>query len=147
MTGHSESGATIERIVLDQFQIDAMQSIDDGRSVLVTAPTGAGKTIVAEHAITNALRCNGRAIYTTPIKALTNQKFDDLVELHGWDNVGLVTGDNVVRPDAPVVAMTTEVQRNLLCAGSPVSSACGGWSSMKPTTSKTSIGERFGKRF
>ena len=120
MTRSVEDGASAARIVLDQFQIDAMQSIDNGRSVLVTAPTGAGKTIVAEHAVADALRRNSRAIYTSPVKALTNQKFDDLVQLHGRDSVGLVTGDNVVRPDAPVVCMTTEVLRNMLCSGNRV---------------------------
>ena len=104
---------------LDRFQREAIAAIDAGRNVLVAAPTGAGKTVVAEHAVARALAGGRRAFYTTPIKALSNQKFSDLVDLHGADQVGLLTGDNAIRPDAPVVVMTTEVLRNMIYASSP----------------------------
>lgn len=103
---------------LDGFQRDAMAALDEGRSVLVAAPTASGKTVVAEHAIDRALREGRRSFYTTPLKALSNQKFRDLGRRLGQSNVGLLTGDNSVRGDAPVVVMTTEVLRNMLYAGS-----------------------------
>jgi ATP-dependent RNA helicase HelY len=100
--------------VLDPFQRTALDALDGGRSVLVAAPTGSGKTVVAEYAVARALRSGGKAFYTTPLKALSNQKFGDLVERHGADKVGLLTGDNSIRPEAPVVVMTTEVLRNMI---------------------------------
>ena len=101
--------------VLDRFQREAIEHLDAGRSVLVTAPTGAGKTVVAEHAIDRALAAGGRAFYTTPIKALSNQKFHDLTRrLGARARVGLLTGDNSVDGGAEVVVMTTEVLRNML---------------------------------
>lgn len=103
-----------ESFELDRFQIEAIAAIESGRSVLVSAPTGSGKTIVAEHAISLALAARGRSFYTTPIKALSNQKFHDLVGLHGAENVGLLTGDTSINGDAPVVVMTTEVLRNMI---------------------------------
>ena len=99
---------------LDDFQREAIASVDRGRSVLVSAPTGSGKTIVAEHAVEVALASSTRAFYTTPIKALSNQKFHDLVEIHGAGRVGLLTGDTSINGDAPVVVMTTEVLRNMI---------------------------------
>ena len=104
---------------LDAFQVAACRAVQDGHGVLVAAPTGAGKTIVGEFAVFQALRAGGKCFYTTPIKALSNQKFHDLVQRHGADNVGLLTGDNSVNGEAPVVVMTTEVLRNMLYAGSP----------------------------
>ena len=101
---------------LDPFQIEAMAAVDRGVSVLVAAPTGSGKTVVAEHAVASALVDGRRAFYTTPIKALSNQKFRDLVAEHGAERVGLLTGDNAVNGDAPIVVMTTEVLRNMLYA-------------------------------
>jgi ATP-dependent RNA helicase HelY len=95
-----------------------MDSIDDDASVLVAAPTGSGKTLIAEYAITRARHLHQRAFYTTPIKALSNQKFRDLGDLYGAHNVGLVTGDNAINPDAPIVVMTTEVLRNMIYASS-----------------------------
>src|SRR5438270_12595512 len=103
----------------DAFQQEACDALEDGHGVLVAAPTGAGKTIVGEFAAFLALRTGGKCFYTTPIKALSNQKFHDLVERHGAANVGLLTGDNSVNGEAPVVVMTTEVLRNMLYAGSP----------------------------
>lgn len=102
----------------DSFQLSAMDSIDEGASVLVAAPTGSGKTLVAEYAIALALSQGKRAFYTAPIKALSNQKFRDLGEIHGAHNVGLVTGDNAHNPEAPIVVMTTEVLRNMIYASS-----------------------------
>ncbi|MEI8390969.1 MAG: DEAD/DEAH box helicase [Actinomycetes bacterium] len=103
---------------LDRFQIEAMDVLDVGESVLVAAPTGSGKTVVAEYGISCALADGKRAFYTAPIKALSNQKFNDLVDLYGRDKVGLLTGDNAVNGDAPIVVMTTEVLRNMIYARS-----------------------------
>lgn len=99
---------------LDRFQLEAIDALDAGSSVLVTAPTGAGKTVVAEYAVHLALRRNVRAFYTTPLKALSNQKYGDFRRRYGPDRVGLLTGDNSINGDAPVVVMTTEVLRNMI---------------------------------
>jgi len=103
---------------LDPFQRDACQALQSGSSVLVAAPTGSGKTVVGEFAVHLALAEGTKCFYTTPIKALSNQKYADLVERYGAETVGLLTGDNSVNGDAPVVVMTTEVLRNMLYAGS-----------------------------
>ena len=103
---------------LDPFQRDACQSLEAGRGVLVAAPTGAGKTIVGEFAVFLALEQGGKCFYTTPIKALSNQKFRELVATYGEDRIGLLTGDISINGDAPIVVMTTEVLRNMLYAGS-----------------------------
>lgn len=102
----------------DDFQRQAIAATEGGATVVVTAPTGSGKTLVAEAAVVLALAAGKRAFYTTPIKALSNQKYGDLVEVHGKDRVGLLTGDNVINGDAAVVVMTTEVLRNMIYAGS-----------------------------
>jgi len=102
----------------DEFQLDAFRAIDADHSVLVSAPTGSGKTLVAAYAIHRALGAEGKAFYTTPLKALSNQKYEELVATYGKEHVGLLTGDTAVRPDAPVVVMTTEVLRNMLLAHS-----------------------------
>ena len=103
---------------LDPFQIDACRALEDGHGVLVCAPTGAGKTVVGEFAVHQALATGGKCFYTTPIKALSNQKFADLIAQYGPERVGLLTGDTSINSHAPVVVMTTEVLRNMLYAGS-----------------------------
>jgi ATP-dependent RNA helicase HelY len=117
--GADGAGGVTYPFPLDPFQLRAIDALDEGRSVLVAAPTGSGKTVVAEHAVARARSEGGKAFYTTPIKALSNQKFADLARRHGADNVGLLTGDNSINGDAPVVVMTTEVLRNMIYAGSP----------------------------
>ncbi|MDQ4132376.1 MAG: DEAD/DEAH box helicase, partial [Actinomycetota bacterium] len=104
---------------LDPFQVRALDALDAGRSVLVAAPTGSGKTVVGEYAVAKALAEGGKAFYTTPLKALSNQKFGELTARHGAQRVGLLTGDNSINGDAPVVVMTTEVLRNMIYASSP----------------------------
>ncbi len=103
---------------LDDFQVKACQALESGQGVLVAAPTGSGKTVVGEFAIHLALAQGRKCFYTTPIKALSNQKYNDLVLRHGADRVGLLTGDNSINGEAPIVVMTTEVLRNMLYAGS-----------------------------
>ncbi|MDX6276410.1 MAG: ATP-dependent helicase HelY, partial [Nocardioidaceae bacterium] len=103
---------------LDEFQIEACRAVEDGHGVLVAAPTGSGKTLVGEFAVHMALATGRKCFYTTPIKALSNQKFADFVSRYGAENVGLLTGDNTINGEAPIVVMTTEVLRNMLYAGS-----------------------------
>ncbi|MCA0296794.1 MAG: DEAD/DEAH box helicase [Actinobacteria bacterium] len=104
---------------LDDYQVAACGHVADGRGVLVAAPTGAGKTVVGEFAVFLALQTGRKCFYTTPIKALSNQKYHDLCARHGEDAVGLLTGDTSINGDAQVVVMTTEVLRNMIYAGSP----------------------------
>nr|WP_198425804.1 DEAD/DEAH box helicase [Microbacterium ureisolvens] len=112
--------AASQRFTLDPFQIEGCRALEDGRSVLVAAPTGAGKTIVGEFAVHLAMREPGdKAFYTTPMKALSNQKFRELQDVHGPDEVGLLTGDTNINGSARIVVMTTEVLRNMLYADSP----------------------------
>jgi superfamily II RNA helicase len=101
---------------LDRFQLDALDLLDQGQSVLVSAPTGSGKTVVAEYAVHLALEEGAKVFYTTPIKALSNQKYGDLRRRYGADRVGLLTGDNSINGQAPIVVMTTEVLRNMIHA-------------------------------
>lgn len=103
---------------LDPFQTEACRSVEAGRGVLVAAPTGAGKTVVGEFAVYMALERGLKAFYTTPIKALSNQKYLELSASYGADRVGLLTGDTSINPDADVVVMTTEVLRNMLYSNS-----------------------------
>ncbi|MFB7890962.1 DEAD/DEAH box helicase [Microbacterium sp. NPDC056044] len=112
--------AASQRFTLDPFQIEGCRALEEGRSVLVAAPTGAGKTIVGEFAIHLAMREPGdKAFYTTPMKALSNQKFRELQEVYGEGEVGLLTGDTNINGNARIVVMTTEVLRNMLYADSP----------------------------
>ncbi|MBE9008263.1 RNA helicase [Fortiea sp. LEGE XX443] len=104
---------------LDQFQKDAIASLNAGRSVVVCAPTGSGKTLVGEYAIYHALARRKRVFYTTPLKALSNQKLRDFREKFGFDQVGLLTGDASINRDAPILVMTTEIFRNMLY-GTPI---------------------------
>jgi len=104
---------------LDSFQIEACQALENQSAVLVAAPTGAGKTVVGEYAVYLALEHGTRCFYTTPIKALSNQKFAELAAMWGKDRVGLLTGDTSINGDAQIVVMTTEVLRNMLYAGNP----------------------------
>ncbi|MBY0552787.1 MAG: DEAD/DEAH box helicase [Candidatus Obscuribacterales bacterium] len=99
---------------LDDFQVEAIEHLARGESVVVCAPTGSGKTVIAEYAVEMALEQNRRCYYTTPLKALSNQKFSDFKKKYGDDKVGLLTGDISINRDAPVVVMTTEVFRNML---------------------------------
>jgi ATP-dependent RNA helicase HelY len=103
----------------DDFQLDACRALDAGHGVLLAAPTGSGKTVVGEFAVHLALAGGRKCFYTTPIKALSNQKYSDLVRRYSAAKVGLLTGDNSINGEAPVVVMTTEVLRNMLYAGSP----------------------------
>ncbi len=103
---------------LDRFQLDAMDALDEGSNVVVAAPTGSGKTMVALYAIERAIKDGRKVFYTTPLKALSNQKYLELCQRFGSDRVGLLTGDNVTNREAPVVVMTTEVLRNMIYTSS-----------------------------
>src|SRR3978361_1449546 len=108
-----------QRFDLDDFQLAACESIERGNSVLVAAPTGAGKTIIAEFAISLAMQdTRDQGFYTAPMKALSNQKFQELVNEYGASEVGLLTGDTNINSGARIVVMTTEVLRNMLYANS-----------------------------
>jgi ATP-dependent RNA helicase HelY len=109
----------------DDFQVRACRALDAGHGVLVAAPTGSGKTVVGEFAVHLALAGNRKCFYTTPIKALSNQKYADLVRRYSAASVGLLTGDHSINGEAPVVVMTTEVLRNMLYAGSPTLAGLG----------------------
>ncbi len=99
---------------LDPFQLEALDHLDQDRSVLVAAPTGSGKTVIAEYAVARALEAGGRAFYTTPLKALSNQKYGDFARIYGEKRTGLLTGDTSLNGGADVVVMTTEVLRNMI---------------------------------
>ena len=102
----------------DPFQVAACHAVEEGSGVLVAAPTGAGKTVVGEFAAHLALKLGKKCFYTTPIKALSNQKYSEFVAMFGEDRVGLLTGDTSINGEADVLVMTTEVLRNMLYAGS-----------------------------
>lgn len=102
----------------DDFQIEACKQVAGGGGVLVAAPTGSGKTVVGEFGCWLALQTGRKCFYTTPIKALSNQKYHDLVDRHGFEAVGLLTGDQSINSEADIVVMTTEVLRNMLYVGS-----------------------------
>jgi len=103
---------------LDDFQIAGCQALEDGKGVLVAAPTGAGKTIVGEFAVELAITSNTKCFYTTPIKALSNQKYSELVQRYGESKVGLLTGDTSINSESQIVVMTTEILRNMIYANS-----------------------------
>ena len=131
---------------LDGFQRRACAALESGHGVLVCAPTGAGKTVVGEFAVHLALASGGKCFYTTPLKALSNQKHNDFVARYGKDQIGLLTGDQSVNGHAPVVVMTTEVLRNMLYADSP---RCKGFRSSswtRCTSSPTGCVARCGRR-
>jgi ATP-dependent RNA helicase HelY len=109
----------------DDYQLEACRALADGHGVLLAAPTGSGKTVVGEFAVHLALASGRKCFYTTPIKALSNQKYGDLVRRYGAAKVGLLTGDNSINGEAPAVVMTTEVLRNMLYAGSPTLAGLG----------------------
>ncbi|MBI1894096.1 MAG: DEAD/DEAH box helicase, partial [Candidatus Rokubacteria bacterium] len=102
---------------LDDFQVRAILAILEGQSVIVSAPTGAGKTLIAELAIHQALLRRQRLAYTTPLKALSNQKYADFCRQFGVAEVGILTGDVKVNPRAPILVMTTEILRNMFYTG------------------------------
>ena len=104
--------------LLDDFQVEGCRTLEAGESVLIAAPTGSGKTIVGEFALYLALEQGKKAFYTTPIKALSNQKYQDFSEVFGFEKVGLLTGDNSINSEADIVVMTTEVLRNMLYSSS-----------------------------
>jgi ATP-dependent RNA helicase HelY len=110
--------ASLYDFELDDFQVEACRELEAGNGVLVAAPTGSGKTLVGEFAVHLALEQGRKCFYTAPIKALSNQKFNDLLQRYGAERVGLLTGDNTINGEAPIVVMTTEVLRNMLYAGS-----------------------------
>src|SRR5690625_5211107 len=116
--GESADCAAGYSFPLDEFQLEGCRALEAGRAVLVAAPTGSGKTVVGEFAVHLALQQGRKAFYTTPIKALSNQKYNDLVARYGSEQVGLLTGDTSINGEAPVVVMTTEVLRNMLYGGS-----------------------------
>src|SRR3982075_2369843 len=99
---------------LDPFQVEAIEKLDSNNGVLVSAPTSSGKTVVADYCNFRALKEGSKVIYTTPLKALSNQKYHDFVQEYGAQSVGLVTGENTINDQAPIVVMTTEILRNLI---------------------------------
>ena len=123
ITGASGRFQNMQPFALDGFQVEAIEALEDGQNVLVAAPTGAGKTIVADFAVFLAHEQNVKTFYTTPIKALSNQKYHDLVARYGEDHVGLLTGDTSINSEADIVVMTTEVLRNMLYERSSTLSA------------------------
>ena len=107
-----------KKFILDQFQIDAIAAIERNHSVVVSAATGTGKTLIADYVIDKAIKEGSRVVYTAPIKALSNQKFREFKAEYG-DKIGIMTGDAVINPTAQVLIMTTEIYRNMLLEKSP----------------------------
>lgn len=105
--------------VLDRFQIEAIESIENNHSVVVSAATGTGKTLIADYVIDKYLKEGKKIVYTAPIKALSNQKYNDFKRAYGAENVGILTGDVTINPPAPLLIMTTEIYRNMLLSNDP----------------------------
>lgn len=105
---------------LDKFQVEAIESLERNHSVVVSAATGTGKTLIADYVIDMSMEAGKRVFYTAPIKALTNQKYKDFKASYGEEKVGIMTGDVVINPTAPVVVMTTEIYRNMLMVNDPM---------------------------
>ena len=105
---------------LDKFQEEAIQSIENNHSVVVSAPTGSGKTLIADYIINKDIKQGIKVIYTAPIKALSNQKYKDFCEDYGKEKIGLLTGDIVKNPTAPILIMTTEIYRNMALSKDPI---------------------------
>ncbi|MEB3360543.1 MAG: DEAD/DEAH box helicase, partial [Synechococcaceae cyanobacterium] len=117
MTPAASNGPDLEALFpfpLDAFQLEAIDALNQGHSVVVSAPTGSGKTLVGEYAIHRALAHGRKVLYTTPLKALSNQKLRDFRQRFGADQVGLLTGDLSLNREARIVVMTTEIFRNML---------------------------------
>ena len=131
---------------LDDFQLQGCRAVEEGHGVLVCAPTGAGKTVVGEFAVSLALSQGTKCFYTTPIKALSNQKFNDLRKDYGEDVVGLLTGDVSINSHAEIVVMTTEVLRNMIYAGSRRWTDSATWSWTRSTIWRTGSGAPCGRR-
>ncbi|MBN2422740.1 DEAD/DEAH box helicase [Candidatus Woesearchaeota archaeon] len=106
--------------ILDKFQEDAINCIDKGNSVVVSAATGTGKTLIADYIIDKYMKLGKKIIYTAPIKALSNQKYRNFKDEYGYTNIGIMTGDVVINPEAPVLVMTTEIYRNMLMTHDPI---------------------------
>ena len=109
-----EQAGEFRGFILDDFQKEAINHLLQGSSVLVSAPTGVGKTLIADYLIEEAVKEQRRVVYTAPIKALSNQKFKEFKEWHGAEKIGIITGDVVIQPDAEIIIMTTEIFRNIL---------------------------------
>lgn len=108
-----------KQFILDPFQVDAIKSLEKNNSVVVSAATGTGKTLIADYAINKCVKEGKRVIYTAPIKALSNQKYRDFKKEYGREKVGIMTGDVVINSSAPILIMTTEVYRNMLLESDP----------------------------
>src|SRR3989338_2056784 len=106
-------------LILDRFQEEAIHAIEQNHSVVVSAPTGSGKTLIADYIISKDIKKDIKVIYTAPIKALSNQKYKEFVQDYGEENVGLLTGDIVRNSHAPVLIMTTEIYRNMVLTNDP----------------------------
>ena len=106
-------------LTLDKFQEDSVKALEEGKSVVVSAPTGSGKTLIANYLIDLRLQQGKKVMYTAPIKALSNQKYKEFTALYGEGKVGLMTGDIVLHPEAPVIIMTTEIYRNMVMVNDP----------------------------
>lgn len=109
-----------KNFLLDEFQKEAIQSVEKNHSVVVSAPTGSGKTLIADYIINKDIKKGIKVIYTAPIKALSNQKYRDFCEEYGEDKIGLLTGDIVKNPRAPILIMTTEIYRNMALSQDPI---------------------------